>query len=131
MYKIYLAALFFLCSVVSAYACSCKSLDYFESYNSSDFIFFGKTTETNIETANFQVTKVWKGDVKETIQINQPRGKDCTLYFANKNEEYLIFAQKEDDGKYRAYRCAGSQKIDKATKIIEWLNTGKESVGIR
>jgi len=110
----------------SAFACSCGPQNLFENYNSIDSIFLGKITESGTESATLKVTKTWKGDINESFTISQPRGKDCTLYINDKNAEYLIFAQKQDDGKYRAYRCAGSAKAKDVTKIIEWLNFGTE-----
>lgn len=84
-----------------------------DEFNLAYAVFVGKVVDIKktqpdkknnyVETVTFEVTKAWKQDVSSTLTIiNKIDG--CLNGFEN-NEEWLVYAYKNQDGTLRTYCC--------------------------
>lgn len=79
--------------------------------------------ETGVE---FQVNRVWKGDVGENTRITTPpTGGACGVPFVE-GEEYLVYAyaSAQEDGGYAANICSRTRPLSEAAEDLEALGEG-------
>lgn len=70
-----------------------------EEMSYSELVFKGRLLSETEEKLNFQALKAWKGEVTETITLNQNHWTKFQV-----GEEYIIFAG-HDNGKLRPMLC--------------------------
>jgi len=105
--------LIFVVAVISvpqnSYACSCDTLSFQDAVEWADEIFIGRIvkieeveqnrknaerySENEYWVTHFEISKKWKGDQKDRIQILQ-RYSSCELPFNFHDYEYLVYAKK-------------------------------------
>ena len=72
----------------------------------------------------FRVTRVWKGDVADTISIfSGSGGGDCSYSFDN-GEEYLVFARRAKSGRLVTGICTRTARRSEAADDLRELGPG-------
>jgi hypothetical protein len=134
-YAVVFALAGLLWGATPAAACDCDRPDLKEGLERSVAVFSGKVTkivedkEANRKTITFEVEKVWKGDVKKTVNVTTAfSGDSCGFDFAAKGEDtFLVFAK--DDGKagWSTDICTrtAALKSDGAKEDLEALGEGQ------
>ena len=126
---LWLAIVLFLgIAIPSASALSCapprppkEEMDY------SELVFKGRLLTETKEKLKFQVLTVWKGDLHETVTLNQ---NYWTKF--QEGEEYIIFAGR-DEGKLRPKLCGNTglaSSFDETTLGETTVVISKSNVGL-
>lgn len=113
-------------------ACSCISdLSVEDMFQQSDVIFIGKVTKIDkplftISSSDpmdilFNLSKVYKGDLKESIQVQTALDSSSCGFPFSENTEYLVYANLVD-GKYQTGLCSRNTEIEKAQEDLTILN---------
>lgn len=114
--KIPLQILIFLSSI-GIFACTCDEPDITEKYTRSDFVAKAKIIKIypnigskEIYKADILISEIFKGKSLESIYVggrsDGKPGSSCAI-FIPENTELIIYAQKDDDGKYGIGMCSG------------------------
>ena len=73
------------------------------------------------KTYTFKVNCSWKGDVGRTVRVSaRTSGASCGTSF-EKGATYLVFASKDDSGKFSTSSCAWNKKLAGAAEDIKLL----------
>ena len=100
--------------IQTGYSCSCVRLPVLFNYNESMQVFKGKVLdiivheESFLKTIKFQILKTYKGKLKsDTVDITTKRSQGVCGLFVNRNETWLIFADRLYTG-----HCHGNILLD-------------------
>ncbi len=112
-----------------AFACSCfsyeNSNERFQAYfDNADLVIQGipmEYAEEDTRMYNVSVEKVWKGRADAYMSVVTAIDSATCGIELRKNERYIIFASKGDDGMYDTGLCSGTIATADGTEIIEWL----------
>jgi hypothetical protein len=133
-YKIIILVILMYCSLaiyikpLLAMKCVAKSLTFSEERSQASAIFAGKVIneENKQGYVVFQVLKVWKGSLYQTIEIPTD---SCDPNIFKLNNEYLVYAETgiDSDGKKYLYNDLGSRTrlIAKAGEDLQALGIGQ------
>ncbi|WP_264521364.1 hypothetical protein [Flavobacterium sp. N1994] len=105
--------------ISNAFACSCKSLDFIQRFQTSEFIARAKIISIKDDKANsqysiatIQILELFKGSKVTSIRVSKV---SCPLSL-NINTVWLLYAS-EEKGKYlETNGCSGSWQIEKIAK---------------
>jgi hypothetical protein len=114
-----------LFAISNALACSCKSVDFMQRFQTAKFIakvkiisVYKDKTDTDYLTAKIEVIELFKGSKISTIKVRQ---NGCAL-FVSSNEVWLLFAD-DNIGKYLGVdECSGCSRIEKIGKNADELD---------
>lgn len=102
----------------SAFACSCAMPSFIDKYIKSDFVakikiiknYKNESEELELYRADIEISEVYKGEVLESIFVlgrnDQYIGSSCAI-FIPENTELIVYAFKDNDGKYKIGMCSG------------------------
>ena len=127
-----------LSSPTDAAACDCIPLSTDEFFERSDVVFRGRVV--GMESVpdrgfkklrvRFQATRAWKGVDAEYVEVEtSSSGAACGYTRFRKSESYLVFARRDEindvaTGVLLTDGCSGTQRIDRAGKILSKLGDG-------
>lgn len=112
-----------------------------EAFERADCVFLGQLVsydylDTNMRHAKyfstatpyrhiFTVEKIWKGVVKDTIEVITSRGGSCGYYFRD-NQRYVIYAYKsfQDSTQLETSICSRTRDIKSASDDLKELGEG-------
>lgn len=110
-----------------AEACDCDWVPLFEAMDDSDAVFAGTLVAGGEgDGAEFEVSRVWKGDVEATTLVYFDGGGTSCEMWLDEGEEYLVFA-------YRNYPneplvtgfCTRTVELKHAQQTVEALGEGR------
>ncbi|WP_144028040.1 hypothetical protein [Paenibacillus sp. 32352] len=99
-----------------------------EEMDYSELVFKGRLLSETKEKLTFQVLAVWKGDLHETVTLNQNHWTEFEA-----GEEYIIFAGR-DEGKLRPKLCGNTglaSSFDETTLGETTVVISKSNVGLQ
>ena len=150
MRKIILIILVFFLSPFAAAEsfaqCACsityRNISAHNEFKLADVVFIGKVIEisnstrdknTNsyVQIVKFKVEKAWKRDL-ETFVIIRNEIQGCIIDY-KENEEWLVYAYKNQDGSIYTYCCCSRTKplLKAAEDLEEFEAKGKQPANIR
>lgn len=103
----------------------CKQSKTCERYNFSDAIFVGKAIAIEkgksghfeTESTTFEIQESFSGNQKKQIKVQNKSGFSCDIEF-EKDEIYLVFAHKYENGEFGTGFCNGNLPIEFASEEI-------------
>jgi hypothetical protein len=73
-----------------------------------------------------QVSEVWKGPQKDTLEVSTPRdGAACGYYF-KEGQEYLVYAYGKEES-FKVDLCSQTKLVSKAEANLRVLGDGRSS----
>lgn len=131
LFIVFIVSVLFITPSERAYACTCIPKESaVDSFARKDVVFAGKVVE--ISNANFLsafsnvevvVSRVWKGQVKEKIQVETALHSESCGYPFKEGESYLFYAAKEG-GNYTTTICDRTSVLQSASADIQEFGNG-------
>ena len=93
-----------------ALACDCEPPTLLEALEYADAVFAGQVTAATFAWGEFEVSRVWKGDVEATTRVYVE--EVCGLSF-REGEELIVFAYvtEGDESQLSTENCSGTGKL--------------------
>ena len=95
-------------------------------------VFSGEVLATDFEKVRFKIQKIWKGEIKDELQMSTGGKKindelfelpsSCNYNF-QKGEKYLVFAFGDSFDEMKATKCNLTNKLDKAKETEKILDS--------
>ena len=130
-------SLFTFFHVPNAFACSCMPASVEGALSGSDAVFAGKVTKIQYlddpqqaspeprTIVTFDVSQWWKGsNEKQAVLHTVHNTFTCNGYWFKDNEEYLVYASKQDDGTLGTSFCKRTNTLVQATEDLSKLGKG-------
>lgn len=138
---IFLLVLFasFIFSSESILACSClPAKSAAQELELSTAVFSGKVTKIkrhkkaenifgSVEVI-FRVEKNWKGVKEKTVSVFTSSNSASCGYNFKVNQTYLVYANRNDEGKIEASICSRTKRLKDAGEDLKELSAGKNIV---
>lgn len=135
LFIVFIVCVLFITPSERAYACTCIPKESaVDSFARKDVVFAGKVVE--ISNANFLntflnaevvVSKVWKGQVKEKIQVETALHSESCGYPFKEGESYLFYAAKEGKN-YTTTICDRTSVLQSSNADIQEFGNGYNPV---
>lgn len=109
-----------------ARACDCDWVPLFEAMDDSDAVFAGTLIAGGEgDSAEFEVSRVWKGDVEATTLVYFDGGGTSCEMWLDKGEEYLVFAYRDYPNEilFTGF-CTRTTELKHAQQTVEALARG-------
>ena len=117
-----------------AYGCSCmQPLSPDEEFSNYDAVFSGIATKNQDWTATynlspafytFDVDRVWKGVLKDTITIKTAQSSAACGFNFEENQKYIVYANQYDDYYLEVSLCSRTGLLSNATEDLQELGPG-------
>ncbi|MGB5372929.1 MAG: hypothetical protein WBN15_04030 [Polyangiales bacterium] len=117
-----------------ARACSCMKVTPSEGLSASYAVFTGEVTEIEPNTATrfggieitLRVTRVWKGDIGEQVEVRTAGNSAACGYSFVKGETYLVYVDRDEAEPMRVSLCSRTSLVASAQEDLDFL--GKPSL---
>lgn len=114
-------------SVLSNSKCAISSFE--KAFQYSEAVFVGEVIKQekngNNKTFDFKVEKYWKGADTKKIKISVYETMRYQAWF-KVGESYLVYANRDEDGKLSVSRCSRSKNVENASEDLQKLGKGKK-----
>lgn len=125
-------------------ACTCVGdIPRCESFWAADVVFEGEVTAVEqlpvstgaggfpgTKRVQFTVTRVWRGQQTDSVQVMTGSGGGDCGYGFRKGRKYLVYAS-EQDGRLWTNICSPTKPLDRAAKDLEYLAQAETATGGR
>jgi len=110
------------------FGAKCAVPTFENAYRQAKSVFVGEVVgeekSGDVRTFEFKVEKYWKGSAAKRIKIHVYETARFQAWF-KKNGRYLIYADADEKGRLRVYRCSRSRDIEFAEEDLPKLGKGK------
>ncbi len=137
LFVLIIFSLFTFFQTPNAFACSCTPPSVEGVLSSSDAVFSGKVNKIKYLDdpqqvspepriiVTFDVSQWWKGqNEKQAVLHTVYNTSTCNGYRFKENEEYLVYASKQEDGTLGTSVCSRTNVLTQATEDIALLGKG-------